>query len=131
MQVMFLRCLGVVLMFRVGLSLLSYNKLRRLLPVPVPNRAADPADLQRVAWGVRNAARLVPLASCLTQALAAQFLLARAGHDCVLRIGVAQDESGKFTAHAWLLSADRLVVGGTSASLARYTHLTDLDHKRS
>ena len=31
-----------------------------------------PADVERVAWGVGSAARLVPGASCLTQALAGQ-----------------------------------------------------------
>jgi Transglutaminase-like superfamily len=79
-----------------------------------------------VAWGIRNAARVVPEATCFVQALAAQFLLARSGTPSQIRIGVAAGPGGEFVAHAWLLTDGRVVVGGSASELRRYTVLTDL-----
>lgn len=126
-KLLLLRCVQVVTTVRLGLSLLSYNTLRRWMKREAPAATASPEDLRRVAWGVRNAARLVPRASCLTQALAAQVLLARSGFRSQIRIGVAKDGDGRFLAHAWLVSNGRVVLGGRSRDLTRYAPLTDLD----
>src|SRR5260221_1773026 len=82
-----LRCFAVVAAVRLGLSLLSYRIMIRWLPKAHNTASSDHDALRRVGWGVRNASRLVPRASCLTQALAAQFLLARSGHESRIRIG--------------------------------------------
>lgn len=79
---------------------------------------------QRVGWAVRVASRLVPRASCLTQALAAQILLAKHGHDSRLHLGVAREEPAGFRAHAWVESEGEIVVGGEE--LATYTVLPDV-----
>jgi hypothetical protein len=47
-------------------------------------------------WAVRSTARFVPAASCLTQAITAQILLAHHGEKTCLRIGVTKDEKGEF-----------------------------------
>jgi len=53
-------------------------------------------------WAVAAAARRIPGATCLVQALALQRLLAQSGHRSQLRIGV--DKAGaEFDAHAWLM----------------------------
>lgn len=88
------------------------------------------ADVKRMTWAVRRTARIVPYASCLTQALSAQYLCALYGHSTQIRIGVARDEDGKIAAHAWLIDGEDVLIGGTDQSLSRYTHLTDLDHAR-
>ena len=124
-----LRCLVALTAFRLGLTLLSYNRLQTFMPTPGPEADADEAELGRVGWAIPRAARFVPMASCLTQALAAQYLLARRGVASRIRIGVTQEPDGSFLAHAWLLSGGRIVVGGTSQSLARYKFLTDLTQK--
>lgn len=126
-KLLLLRCLPVVAVTKLGLVLLSYRTLKQWIPDRVPAGAATIDHLRRTAWGVRNAARLVPGATCLTQALAAQFLLARAGHRSQIRIGVAKDLDGRFLAHAWLISDGRVLLGGTSRELRRYTALADLD----
>lgn len=128
-KLLLVRCLPVVAVTKLGLVILSYRTLKRWIPdrAPVPADQATVEELRRTAWGVRNAARLVPGATCLTQALAAQFLLARAGHRSQIRIGVAKDAEGKFLAHAWLISDGRVLLGGTSRELRRYTALADLD----
>jgi hypothetical protein len=77
-------------------------------------------------WAVRSAARFVPAASCLTQAIAAQVLLAFHGEKTCLRIGVAKDEKGEFKAHAWIESQNRIIIGGTS-SAEIYTPIAAFD----
>jgi hypothetical protein len=126
-KLLLLRCLPVVAVTKLGLVILSYRTLKQWIPDRVPAGHATIDQLRRTAWGVRNAARLVPGATCLTQALAAQFLLARAGHRSQIRIGVAKDPDGRFLAHAWLMSDGRVLLGGTSRELQRYTALADLD----
>jgi hypothetical protein len=126
-KLLLLRCVSVVAAIRLGLSLLSYRTLVRWLPKSSGTPPKDDDELRRVAWGVRNASRIIPRASCLTQALAAQFLLARSGRRSHIRIGVAKDTEGRFLAHAWLISDGRVVIGGKSAELRRYRSLTDLD----
>jgi hypothetical protein len=59
----------------------------------------------------------VPLVrTCLTQALAAQVLLARSGDQSDLRIGVTRDSNGKFLAHAWLERQGAVLIGGDGSS---------------
>ena len=62
-----------------------------------------------ITAAVEAAAGIIP-ATCLTQALAAQFLLARAGHRSAFRIGVMTIE-GKLKAHAWLEQTGGIVIG--------------------
>jgi hypothetical protein len=66
---------------------------------------------ERLAWAVRTASRPVPGASCLTQSLALQFLLARSGRSSSVRIGVARP-AGRFAAHAWVECGGQLLLDG-------------------
>jgi len=86
---------------RVGLLLLSFGRLQRILTLPARGHAKHPMPAGRIAWAVAAAGRRVPGATCLVQALAAQVLLARHGHVAELRIGVARTTEG-IEAHAWL-----------------------------
>lgn len=123
-------CLATVAIVRLCLTLFSFNKMRTWLPAMRAEEIPTPGELKRVAWGIYNAARFVPGASCLTQALSGQILLARRGMISQVRIGVARDEQGRFIAHAWLVSEGRVVLGGAESNLQRFTPLTDLDWKR-
>ena len=67
--------------------------------------------LARIVWSVEVTSRYVPRATCLTQAIAAQTLLARRGYRSQLRIGVARDRDGAFIAHAWIEHEGRIVLG--------------------
>ena len=122
-------CVTTVAMVRLCLTLFSFNRMRAWLPAMRAEEVPAPTELKRVAWGIRNAARLVPGASCLTQALSGQIVLARRGKTSQVRIGVARDEQGRFIAHAWLVSEGRVVLGGAEANIKRFTPLTDLDWK--
>jgi hypothetical protein len=99
---------------RAGLSILPFATLRRLvarLMVPMRGVAREHGVVDRIAWAVPAASRYVPRATCLTQALSAQVLLARRGYPAELRIGVARDSHGAFNAHAWVEHDGRIIVG--------------------
>lgn len=68
-------------------------------------------DPRALAWAVAAAARRVPKASCLTQSLALETLLAQAGQAGELRIGVARKPDGAFEAHAWVEHDGRVLIG--------------------
>jgi hypothetical protein len=109
----------------VGLRLLPFLTVRRFLITAT--RTLRPSCLvlsDRIAWAVETAGRVVPNARCLTQALAAQTLLVRAGYPAHLRIGVARS-AGQFEAHAWLEDEGRVIFG--TREPVRYVSLPALD----
>ena len=115
---------------RLGLSTIPFRTLHGLL-ARVPRaraslRSGKRPPLDRVAWAVRVASRYVPQATCLTQALTAQALLARHGHPGDLRIGLARDQDGRLQGHAWVESRGRVVFSG-SEDPSRFTALVPLE----
>jgi hypothetical protein len=117
---------------RVGLSLLPFRTLRAILARVTSRprgRGADEETVTRIAWAVAAAGARVPGASCLSQALAAQVLLARLGELSDLRIGVARRGAPGLTAHAWLEHRGRVIVGG--ATRDQFTPLPFLDERRA
>jgi hypothetical protein len=74
---------------------------------------------ERIGWAASVAARYVPGASCLAQAVAARHLLERAGHIARINIGVAHDSVHGFQAHAWVEAEGRVLLGGADCA-ARY-----------
>ncbi len=72
-------------------------------------RLLGAADSRRAPWAVAAVSRRLPGATCLTQALALQALLDRAGRPCRVEIGVAT--AGGFTAHAWVVCGNEIVLG--------------------
>lgn len=118
---------------RLGLWLLSFETLRRLLAgfSNTPGgrlRDTDPSSLREVTWAVETAARCIPgAATCLTLALTAQVLLMRRGHGAVIHIGIAKGDEERFLAHAWVESEGKVVIGGHE--IERYTPLASLKGK--
>jgi hypothetical protein len=126
-KILALHCLFVVALVRIALSLFSYRLVHRLLRQKVSRTSLDIRKADRIVRAVGSSSKLVPRASCLTQALAAQFVLARAGIRSQIRIGVAIHDEGKFVAHAWLIREGRVVMGGTVEEIQRYAMLVDLN----
>jgi hypothetical protein len=114
---------------RIGLWVLPFRFVRALLGRITGARGNgsrhDSAAACQVGWAVETAARCVPAATCLTQALAAQVLLTRHGLPARLHIGVAKDERKRLLAHAWVESQGRVIVGGSGPQ--RYTSLLVLE----
>ena len=109
---------------RFCLWILPYRVVRRLARgTSMPPRGTPQASVvsaERIARDVARAARVVPRATCLVQALAGEWLIVRAGAPVVLQYGVAFGERG-VEAHAWLESGGRVILGGEEA--ARFSPL--------
>jgi hypothetical protein len=89
-------------------------------PSTAPNDARDTDREGRILWAVGAVnRRLFPDRPCLTQALAARYLLARRGVATRLHIGVARGDGGVLSAHAWLERDGRVLIGGDQ-SRSRY-----------
>jgi hypothetical protein len=127
----FLVALPVVATVRAALWILPFGKLRSAIARHVRRRsgslAPPPGEADRIAWSVGSAARFVPKATCLTQALAGEVLLRRAGYPAEVKIGVAKDPAGKLEAHAWIESGGRVVIG--NHDLHRFTTLGRSDER--
>ena len=97
-----LRLLAVAL----GLRLLGFARLRRLLrtpsPAPAPLTSAETEEARRLAAAIERAAGFrVFRVSCLPRAMLLERLLARRGIGAELRIGVLRD-GARVRAHAWV-----------------------------
>ena len=131
-----LREAGMLLaLVRVGLVLLPYARLRRLLdrygkrrrPGHAPAGTHPDDVLRKVSWAVGVFSRRAPgPTTCLAQALTAHALLGRLGCPSQLRIGVRERGStgpGPLRAHAWVESGGVVVVGALD-DLAEYAVLS-------
>ena len=79
--------------------------------------------IKKLILTVKSVSNIVPHATCLTQALTAQEILAINGYTSKVKIGVNKDPKGEFEAHAWLEYAEKVVIG---ESVKEYVSLTDL-----
>lgn len=103
-----------VLPYRTVLALFGDPSVRRTRPVAYARTTLRVTDwVGRTALGDRP---------CLTQALAARWLLGRAGYAAELKLG-ARREGDRFLAHAWLEMDGQVVLGG-AASPSLYAALT-------
>jgi hypothetical protein len=127
-----LRSLALLWISRLGLWLLPFRLLRRLLPRSTPVASAypakDAANIDRIVRALARAAPYVPDATCLTQAFAGQILLAQHGIPSLLRIGLAKNPEGKLRAHAWIESQGRILIGN-SAELPYYAQLPPVERE--
>jgi hypothetical protein len=116
---------------RLGMWLFPVRVMRKRVHIAAGNRGNLPREpdlrtsgsssVQRIVWAVKTAAPYIPCATCLTQALAGQWLLRYRGYRSELYLGVAKSPSGDFRAHAWLQCGDCVVIGG--GDLRGYTPL--------
>jgi hypothetical protein len=129
---LFLKSAVLLALTRVGLTLASLRYCRQIVARfsagATHRRSAGRVSIDRIAWAVFKASLIVPGARhCLTQALTAQFLLAREGQPTQLRLGVAKDELGYLKAHAWLESDGIAIFGVPDSGLGEYQRLPYLD----
>jgi hypothetical protein len=120
--------------FRLGLKSLPLKELLRLLDWSAPaapwRGAAPPEYLAQVSRQTEAAgARFLHDGPCLTQALAALWLLKIKGIPARLVIGVDKTPGGSLIAHAWVESEGAVVTGGPAEALKKYARLPDLNVK--
>lgn len=110
--------LAVVPLVALLLRICSFQRVQSLLGRAGRKSSLDGADERRILWAVAAVSRrLFPTRPCLTQALAAQFLLhVRGASPTALRIGVARALGGEVQAHAWLERDGTVLIGGEDSS---------------
>ena len=103
----------IVSSVRLGLWLLPTATVLRAVSRRVEQQAEqNNTDLAlHMAHWVARVSRYVPKASCLTQALALQFLLARYGQGSRLQLGIGRDAHGTWQAHAWVEYSGEVILG--------------------
>lgn len=117
-----IRAAFLVASFRLGLRFVPFKTLQRISSSvrAVPSHRVPPA-VSRLSWAVAAAGRRIPGASCLTEALAMQFLLSRRGITSQVCIGVRKSPDGVFQAHAWVEREGAVIIGGPAEE--RYARL--------
>ena len=116
---LFLQAMKLVVFARLALWVLPLDSVRRLLRAPRASVRLSEVSIKKIVWAVQAAARRVPGASCLTQALALQALLARAGKTAQVHIGAAKDPQRGFLSHAWVEYRGEIILGD-NGELERY-----------
>ncbi len=119
------RAVFIVARVRIALWILPW---RRLQPSPPGIPPATRIHPRRLEWGIRVASRVVPGATCLTQALSLHYLLARFGYPSIVQVGV-RTRDGNFSAHAWV-EHDEQPFLGSSNDIARYARFFTWPHSR-
>ncbi len=120
------RAFCVVVYFRLALCLVKYKTLSKSIYVTANESAPITPSAAAIAWAIKNTARIVPFASCLTQALALQHMLGKRGEEAVIRIGVRTTDAGRIMAHAWVIFQGAILIGGPQSNIDRYVVMTDL-----
>ncbi len=118
-------CTAHLAAIATSLRVFGYNRVSAFLTGRLARQRA-PLPAARIIWGVRTSAQVLRPAKCLAQAVTLHFLLARAGHVSVIRVGVARDSEMAFDAHAWVVFNGGIVIGEIGATQRGYTPLTDL-----
>ena len=114
--------------FRAALTLLPFPWVRALggRRVTTPASEDGSSSVEELVWAVAAASRRIPRATCLTQALALQRLLASEGRAAELKIGVAKDGS-RLEAHAWLEADGKTLIGGDTSAFTPLPALPERD----
>lgn len=126
-RVILVEALRVLIRVRIALTTRNFDRIRQDIVGHGATKTAELSDMRQVAWAVGAMARFVPKATCLTQALAGQMLLARRGGNSTLRLSIALDSGSDFKPHAWLMSGDMILLGGSSDIYSRHRALADYD----
>ena len=115
-----LRAVTLVCAVRLALWIVPFAKLRRVVAglTHPGSRALRRYSADQLGWAVRTVSRHVPRATCLVQALGLYVLLRREGFESRIQIEVTKD-AGRFEAHAWVESQDRVVIETRACSATR------------
>jgi hypothetical protein len=127
---LFLRAYVWVWIIRIALWLAPFRKIYdwtiHFRQGRIGDRPLDARSVYKVVWAVSAAARRVPRATCLTQALATQIMLGRRGHRTSLQLGIMKTEAGKMDAHAWLEREGKVLIG-LNDTFGKLTRLPPLE----
>jgi hypothetical protein len=110
---------------QLGLHIFSFVRLRRMVERHRTGRRGYAE--QEIAWAAATAARYIPGAACLTQALTAQYLFSKEGYQTKLEIGVRRVER-EIQAHAWVERDGEVIAGSRDEDLSYTVLQSDSSH---
>jgi hypothetical protein len=119
-QLLFIRIALLLAAIRIGLSLFPFQALQHFLD-KVGEESGDFGrtgrdDRARVISATIILGRfLLGDKPCLTQALVIKLLFRRRKYPAQLQIGVAKQNDGTLSAHAWVESDGEIVIGGADS----------------
>lgn len=125
-------CLNVVIFVRTALYLTKFTRIRDWLVRASTFDETKAARAHVVARSIAQAARYVPKATCMTQALSGQAVLSWFGIPSDLVIGAASalttqacqtDNEGATDFHAWLIWHDKVLLGGEELAQRHFVPL--------
>ena len=117
--------LPVVLLARVSLWLMPSTRVHAVLTKWRPGKGGlSPNRVAELSRAVSRASRIVPQATCLTQALALQSLLRWRGEPSRVEIGFLRGEDDEIRGHAWLVNREQVVVIGARGAVGFTRTLT-------
>lgn len=82
--------------------------------------------VERLAWAVRTASRVIPGGTCLAQAMALQAMLTATGRCGDVQIGVTKDVRRGLQGHAWVEHEGHTLLS-TASEIAQYTRMLTLE----
>lgn len=126
-RALLLEALRLIARIRLALTLKRFDRVRDDIVAYGASRPPTLSNLRKTVWAVQAMARFVPKATCLTQALAGQMLLARRGESSTVRLSIAADRDSELKPHAWLVSGDTILLGGDAEIYSRHRPLADYD----
>jgi hypothetical protein len=120
-------------MIRLALWVIPFPKLYnwaiQFRKGSIGDKPLSNGQVYKVVWAVSAAARRVPKATCLTQALATQIMLGRRGHRTSLQLGIMKTQAGKFDAHAWVERNGHVLIG-LNNTFSQLTRLPPLEGEK-
>lgn len=121
----FVEALAAVGFFRIATIFLKYKQVSGLVRGGGSLQPTESLVFQ-IRRSVTRASYFVPGATCLPQALAAQWMLRRRGYAAKVVVGVSRGSNAPVAAHAWVMSGNRIVIGGSRHELSRFNILLEL-----
>lgn len=122
---LFLKCLLLLSFVRVTITFKSYKEFTKYIS-SIYGHTKTSRNPVYYARAIKRASRFIPKATCLTQALALKWLIARSGKDSVIRIGVMPDESSNIKAHAWVMYQGQVILGGDEKNFEAFIKITEI-----
>lgn len=114
-KLIFIQALFALAAVTIGLRIFPWLKVQTFLRKQANQRVrlmkTTRLSVSSIGWAVRAASRVFPNATCLPQALVAEYFLVGNGYPAHLQIGVARKKTGALEAHAWVTSDDQVIVG--------------------
>lgn len=120
---LFILCLAVVFLVRIGLYATTMRRLRGFLVRDVEGDPDNPVRLKIIMHNVESAAHFVPRATCMTQAISGQAIASWFGIPTSLHLGARQEKDASVLFHAWLVWRDAVVLGGDDTSVTSFASL--------